>query len=131
MSLVLVDTSIWVEVLRKKQPLDLEAIVSIDDVVTCLPIVQEVLQGIRDDRAFGVARDAMANLTHLEDPLERTMFDAAVELYRLARKQGLTIRSSTDCLIAACAIKHGVEVFHRDRDYSAIARVSSLRQREP
>ena len=131
MSLVLVDTSIWVEVLRKKQPLDLEALVSIEDVVTCLPIVQEVFQGIRDDRAFGIARDAMAHLPHLEDPLERTIFDAAVDLYRLARKQGLTIRSSTDCLIAACAVKHGVEVLHRDRDYSAIARVSSLRQREP
>jgi len=61
-SLVLVDTSIWVEVLRKKQPLDLEALVSIEDVVTCLPIVQEVFQGIRDDRAFGIARDAMAHL---------------------------------------------------------------------
>jgi len=34
-----------------------------------------------------------------------------------------------DCLIAACAIRHGLTVLHDDRDYPAIARVSELQQR--
>ena len=54
----------------------------------------------------------------------------AVDLYRTARKNGLTVRSSVDCLIAACALRHGIEVLHRDRDYGHLARVSALRERQ-
>jgi predicted nucleic acid-binding protein len=59
MSFVLVDTSIWIEVFRARAPLDLEAHVAFDDVVTCLPVVHEVLQGIRDDHAYRIARDGL------------------------------------------------------------------------
>jgi predicted nucleic acid-binding protein len=34
-----------------------------------------------------------------------------VDLYRAARRNGLTVRSSVDCLIAASATRHGLEVF--------------------
>lgn len=46
-------------------------------------------------------------------------------------RPGLTVRSSVDCLIAACAIRHDLEVLHRDRDYPALAGISALRQRSP
>jgi hypothetical protein len=36
------------------------------------------------------------------------------------------VRSGVDCLIAACAIRHGLTVLHHDRDFDAIARVSPL-----
>jgi predicted nucleic acid-binding protein len=52
-----------------------------------------------------------------------------VDLYRLCRGRGLTVRSSVDCLIAASAARHDLEVLHRDRDYALIARVAPLRQR--
>jgi hypothetical protein len=41
----------------------------------------------------------------------------------------LTVRSGVDCLIAACAIRNDLVVLHHDRDYSALARVSPLRER--
>ncbi len=129
--MILVDTSVWIEVFRKTNPLSLDVVGNFDELVTCLPIAQEVVQGIRDDRAFRIARSAMANLPHLEDPLSRSVFDEAVDLYRAARKRGLTVRSSVDCLIAACALRHDAEVVHRDRDYATIARISALREREP
>ena len=66
-----------------------------------------------------------------ESPLEADVFSEAVDLYRSARRNGFTIRSSVDCLIASCAIRHDLEVLHRERDYAAIARVSALRQRMP
>jgi predicted nucleic acid-binding protein len=50
--LMLVDTSVWIESFRKRNPLRLERIVEFDQVVTCLPVIREVLQGSRDDRAF-------------------------------------------------------------------------------
>jgi len=39
------------------------------------------------------------------------------------------VRSSVDCLIAACALRHDLDVLHRDRDFPVLARVSRLRQR--
>jgi predicted nucleic acid-binding protein len=128
---ILVDTSIWIEVLRARQPLDLEDVLDFDDVVTCLPVIQEVLQGFRDERAYRQAREAMLSLPIVESPLEEEVFTNAVDLYRMARRAEVTVRSSVDCLIAACAIRHDVEVLHRDRDYAAIAGVSALRQRTP
>ena len=127
----LVDTSVWIEVFRARHPLDLTAVVDFDEIVTCLPIVQEVLQGFRDEGAYRRAREAMFALPLVESPLEAGVFSEAVDLYRSARRNGLTIRSSVDCLIASCAIRHDLEVLHRDRDYAAIARVSALRQRAP
>jgi predicted nucleic acid-binding protein len=125
----LVDTSIWIEVFRRNRPLDLTAQVPFDDVVTCLPVIQEVLQGMREERAYRIARDAMLALPIVGDPLGNDLILEAVGLYRTARARGLTIRSSVDCLIAACSIRHDLEVLHRDRDFAAIARISSLRQR--
>lgn len=61
--------------------------------------------------------------------LER-MIEEAIGLYRAARRQGVTVRPSVDCLIAACAIRHDLEVLHRDRDFVQIARVSALRERD-
>jgi predicted nucleic acid-binding protein len=128
---ILVDTSIWIEVFRARRPLDLEALLEFDEVVTCLPVVQEVLQGFREERAYRRAREAMFSLPIVESPLAAAVFSDAVDLYRSARRNGLTVRSSVDCLVAACAIRHDLEVLHRDRDYPAIARVSPLRQRIP
>jgi predicted nucleic acid-binding protein len=118
-----------VEVFRKNRPLNLEASLSFDEVVTCLPVIQEVLQGFSDERAFRTARDSMSALPIVESPLRLPVVEEAANLFRLARRAGLTIRSSVDCLIAACAIRHDLEVLHRDRDFEALARVSPLRQR--
>lgn len=127
--MVLVDTSVWIEVFRKGSAIDLQQIVPMEDVVTCLPIVQEVLQGFRDERAYRIARAAMAAMPIVDSPLPRERFDEAVELYRSCRKKGLTIRSGVDCLIAASAIRHALPILHIDRDYDQIARVSMLEAR--
>lgn len=127
--MVLVDTSVWIEVFRRRRPLELEAHVALDDVVTCLPVVQEVLQGFGDEAAYRKARDAMLALPRVDDPLGQEVVDVAVDLYRSARRQGVTVRSSVDCLIAASCIRHDLEVLHRDRDYSNLGRVSRLRHR--
>lgn len=126
----LVDSSVWVEVFRKPSRFQLQSIGGIEEVVTCLPIIQEVLQGFRDEGAFRVARDAMMALPAVESPLSAAVFEEAIQLYRSARRTGLTVRSGVDCLIAACAIRHGLIVLHHDRDFDALMRVSPLRARE-
>lgn len=129
--MILVDTSVWVEVFRKQRPLDLESLVPFDEVVVCLPVVQEILQGIGDEARYRVARNALLSMPIIESPMELDLFVEAAQLFRTARRAGLTVRSSVDCLIAACAIRHNMTVLHNDRDFAALATVSALKTRQP
>jgi len=124
--MILVDTSVWIEVFRTKGPLRIERVVEFEEIVTCLPVIQEVLQGFREERAYRTARYAMTALPIVESPMEESLFIEAAGLYRAARRQGLTIRSSVDCLIAACALRHDMPVLHKDRDYDLLVRISPL-----
>jgi predicted nucleic acid-binding protein len=127
--MILVDTSIWIAAFRKRNPFRIEDAVEFDEIATCLPVIQEVLQGFREERAYRSAHGAMTALPIVESPMEESLFIEAAELYRSARRQGLTIRSSVDCLIAACALRHDMPVLHRDRDYELLSRISSLKAR--
>ena len=127
--MVLVDTSVWIEVFRRGSTFLLESVVDPDDIVTCLPVIQEVLQGFGDERGYRVARESMLALPILEDPLTLHAYERAVDLYRHGRRAGKTLRSSVDCLIAACALSYDAEVLHCDRDFDTIATVSPLRSR--
>ena len=124
--MLLVDTSAWIEVFRSSSRVNLEAVAPLDDIVTCIPIIQEVLQGFRDPRAHRIAREAMLSLPCVENPLRAEVAVAAADLYRAARRAGLTPRSGVDCLIAECAIRNGLTVLHHDRDFEMLARVSPL-----
>jgi predicted nucleic acid-binding protein len=126
--MMLVDTSVWVELINGS----LGSSISEQELlnfVTCGPVVQEVLQGLRDDPASDAFRDTFLALPVLGDPLPCASFLSAAEIYRLGRARGRTIRSSIDCLIAAIAIDHRVPVWHKDRDFEAIASYTSLRTR--
>ena len=119
---LLVDTSAWIEVFRRPQRVTLEQMVGDRErVITCLPVIQEVLQGFDDERAFQIAHTAMHALPCVDSPLPAVAIDAAVDLYRRSRRAGVTVRSSVDCLIAACASRHHLTVVHRDRDYGRLA----------
>jgi len=126
---ILVDTSVWIEFFRASSGFELESMLDLDDAVTCLPVIQEVLQGFDDERAYRLARDAMCAFPIVESPLSQDVFQLAVDLYRSARRVGLTIRSSTDCLIGACALRNSLVVCHRDRDFDALARIAPLEVR--
>jgi predicted nucleic acid-binding protein len=126
---VLVDTSVWIEVLRTRPRVVLADHVDFDDIVTCLPVVQEVLQGLDRETDFRLAQEALSSMPTVESPLGRPVVDEAVDLYRRARRAGLTVRSGVDCLIAACALRHDLEVLHADRDFGHLARVSHLKAR--
>ena len=128
---LLVDTSAWIEVFRRRPRVTLEQVVGdLDRVVTCLPIIQEVLQGFDDERGFRVAHVAMWALPRVESPLTPDVVDAAVDLYRRARRAGITVRSSVDCLIAVCASRHHLRVVHRDRDFPQLSSVMPFEQED-
>jgi predicted nucleic acid-binding protein len=122
----LVDSSVWIETFRKHRALKIESHVNLEEVVTCLPVIQEVLQGFRDERAFRIAKESMLAFPIVESPLTQQVYVEAVQLYRSSRRSGLTIRSGVDCLIAVCALRNGLTLIHKDRDYSTLAKICAL-----
>ena len=127
--MILVDSSVWIEILRGNRRDEFVLATARDEVVTCLPVMQEVLQGIAGDDAYHVAAAAFADIRVLETPLTREVFDSAIQLYRSARRSGVTVRSGVDCLIAACAMRNDAVVLHTDRDFTHLARIAALRER--
>jgi predicted nucleic acid-binding protein len=89
-------------------------------------IFTEVLQGLRSEeeaalverhlRAFPVLR-----LEGLDD------FALAAALYRTARGEGVTIRKTLDCLIAAPCVRTGAPLLHADADFDRLASCTPLR----
>jgi predicted nucleic acid-binding protein len=126
---VIVDTSVWIDFFAGRdswqaallaQELADEQPVGLTDV-----IYTEILQGIKDDRVLlGVERQLLAldlfRLEGLDD------FRNAAQLYRDARRQGLTIRRTTDCLIATVCIRADRPLLHHDVDFDHLALVSPL-----
>ena len=128
--MILVDSSVWIEFFKKTSELDLEANFDLGEAVTCLPVIQEVLQGFADERVYRLAQESMLALPRVESPLDEQVFVEAAELYRAARRSGVTPRSDTDCLIAVCGIRNNLSVLHLDRDFDRLARVSPLQARQ-
>jgi predicted nucleic acid-binding protein len=126
--MILVDSSAWIEVLRGRRREAFTSIAPRSEIVTCLPVIQEVLQGFDNIAVRRVARAALDGVPTVEEPLTRAVFDEAIDLFLNARRAGLTIRSGVDCLIAACAIRNDAMIVHVDRDFTKIAKVSPLRE---
>ncbi|MGA8547525.1 MAG: PIN domain nuclease [Mycobacterium sp.] len=128
--MIVVDTSVWIDVLndtptpqaqRCVQLLESREPVALTDV-----ILTEVLQGLRSDReAALVERHLRAfpilRLEGLDD------FALAAKLYRMARRAGVTIRKTLDCLIAAPCVRTGVPLLHADQDFDRLASCTPLR----
>jgi predicted nucleic acid-binding protein len=122
---ILVDTSIWIGPLAgsRRHAIREEDLLRF---ATCGPVVQEVLQGLRPGRQSDAFREAFLAIPVLSDPVPLGLFVSAAEIYRQGTQRGITIRSCVDCLIATIAIENRVPVWHRDRDFSAIARYTRL-----
>jgi len=95
-------------------------------IATCPVIVQEVLQGVSDDKQFKVIADYFNNFIQLVEDQYELAYSAA-KLYRDLRKKGVTIRKPNDCLIATYAIKNNIILLNDDRDFREIAKHASLK----
>jgi predicted nucleic acid-binding protein len=51
----------------------------------------------------------------------------AVSVYRAARAEGVTIRKTLDCLIAAPCVRTGAPLLHADADFDRLASCTPLR----
>jgi len=119
---VLLDSSAWIYYLNRAR-LNAE---QLQQICVSPPIIQEVLQGIKDERAHERVKNGLLAMPCLGSPLSLDTFLEASEIFRIGRKKGKTIRATIDCLIAAVAINAKIPVMHRDRDFDEIAKFTAL-----
>lgn len=129
--LILIDTSAFIEFLNRTGSVfdrEITRLIEEDteDIALANLTVTEVLQGIRDDGRFQITRDALLTFTILA-PRGVESYVAAAELYRECRRQGLTVRSTIDLVIAQIALENDAVLLHNDRDFGAIGTACGLR----
>lgn len=123
----LVDTSVWIDYLNDTrdphvQRLD-ELLKPPSPVVLTAIVLQEVLQGTRDEAAFRRYRAFFSSQPFIF-PLDRLeSYIEAASIYQRCRRAGVTIRSTIDCLIAQIVIEHDIILLHNDEDFRRIARI--------
>lgn len=132
--MILVDTSVWIELLRgTRSPAHLAMRDLIEttpaNIATCEPIAMELLAGPTDPFTVRRIEDQLGTLHDLAFDASGD-FRSAAALARRARRNGHTVRSMTDCLIAAVAVRHETVIWHCDADFKRLADVSDLRQRD-
>lgn len=119
---ILVDTSVWIDFFRglaTEKVAQLEGYIrQREDLCSCGFILAEVLQGIREEKAFAATKRRFEDMIYLED--DRSTFELGAGIYRELRRKGTTIRNSIDCLIAAMVVQKGVHLLENDRDYHFI-----------
>jgi predicted nucleic acid-binding protein len=126
---IFVDTSVWIDyfngnINRETNMLDdalIDGIVAIGDI-----IFLEILQGFRRDKDYNSAKQTLATLD------QYNMFDCslaikAADYYRTLRKKGITIRKTTDMMIATFCIEHQFPLLFSDRDFIPFVQHLNLR----
>jgi predicted nucleic acid-binding protein len=126
---IVVDTTVWIDFLESRgsgfdrhltELIENDAPIALVDIVYC-----EILQGIRDDDTYQRTRLSLLAYPILR-PVGLQTFETAANFYRMAQRRGFTIRRTVDCLIAATCVEAGGEIYHNDRDFDALAKVSAL-----
>jgi predicted nucleic acid-binding protein len=127
---IVVDTSVWIDVFRgAESPVVSRCIELIEDgapIALTDVILTEILQGVQSEREARLVERHMRafpilRLESLDD------FSLAAQLYRRARRAGVTIGKTIDCLIAAPCIRTGASLFHADADFDRLATCTPLK----
>jgi predicted nucleic acid-binding protein len=131
---ILVDSSVWIDLLRKKQTRQTQRprdVLPTHQAASAPVIYQEILQGASSPENFARLCEYFSRLPFIL-PLDPVgTYGNAGKLYARCRRSGITPRSPHDCLIACLAIEQGIPLLHDDRDFEAIARVESGLRFEP
>ncbi len=125
--MILVDTSVWIHVLRDKSGRISKAFRERTDSATIVFshfIQLELLQGAKDEFEWRRLDEYLESQYYLEAGKE-TWRDAA-RIYFELRRSGITINSPVDCCIACLAMEARALLLHRDHDFERIAEIRSL-----
>lgn len=130
--MLLIDTSIWIEVLRDKSKIKaakLKTIIANRNYYLPIFTKMELLQGCKDEAEWNKLSLYLRNQDYLE-PNYDSIWEDSARLYFELRRKGITVRSNIDCAIAVTAISNNLILYHQDRDFEAIAKYTVLKQQK-
>jgi predicted nucleic acid-binding protein len=121
--MVFVDTSVWIDYFSghhsRTTRLLLEYINSGQSIYSLPVIVQEILQGLRDENHIVDYIAKMEGLDFLSFDFQDSL--EAARMYRTLRKQGVT-PSTIDIQIARVCVRDKLQLLTEDRDFIKIAK---------
>ena len=128
-SSILVDTSVFIDLFKGKDTQQTSILLELEsnEKPYSIPMIcaQEVLQGAKTKSdwkrlwAFFKSQD----LVTTRDPLN--FHYSSAKIYYDCRREGITIRSSIDCMIAQLALEYGASLLCSDKDYKNINKIRS------
>lgn len=130
----LVDTSVWVDYINGTD----SPVVEFLDTLLSAPmtvgitdlIYMEILQGAKSEAGFNKLQRYFSTQQFYGFADPQNSYEAAAFTYFSCRRQGITVRSSIDCLIAQCAMENELILLHHDKDYKNLEKVlPQLRQK--
>jgi predicted nucleic acid-binding protein len=127
--MLLVDSSVWVDYFNgriTKETDRLDALLGTEPVAIGDLILAEVLQGFRNDADHATAKRLMTSLT-IYDLLGTTLALKTADNYRALRKRGVTVRKTTDAIIATFCIESGIPLLYSDRDFDPFVKHLGLK----
>lgn len=129
--MVLVDSSVWIYSFKNKESIvaqRLQKLLKDSFVLTCDLVMMEVLRGFHNEQQYRSVKRLMESLEQVTVADSRR-WQQSVEWYRHIRKQGYTVRSQIDILLAMYCQETGVLLLHNDRDFNTIASVYDFNQK--
>lgn len=118
----LADTSIWIDLLNNRADQNTKKSFEQGQLGLTNMVYFEVLQGCRSHTFNRIKTILTAQkFYYLKD---QKSYEQAALIYAKCRQNGITIRSTIDCLIAQCAIEHNLTLLHNDKDYPKIATIT-------
>ncbi len=117
--MTIVDTSVWIDFFNgvsSPQTRELKLLLEFDFIAIGDIIWLEILQGIKSDTQFNVVMAHFANIP-IFNLLGKERVVHCAQLYRKLRKNGITIRKTTDAIIASYCIENGHRLLYADRDF--------------
>ncbi len=130
--MLLIDTSIWIEVLRDKSKVKaakLRTIIAGRNYYLPIFSKMELLQGCKDEIEWAKISSYLMGQNYLE-PNYDSIWENSARLYFELRRKGITIRSNIDCAIAIIAMENNLTLYHCDRDFEEIAKHTVLKQKK-
>ena len=129
----LVDTSVWIDYINgteTKHVQFLDQLLSNPLAVGLSELIyMEILQGAKNQKAFDKFMLYFSGQKFYQLLHQENSYQDAAQIFFNCRRQGITIRSTVDCLIAQCTIENELILLHNDKDFLKMANVVPLRQK--
>lgn len=122
--MVLIDSSVWVEALRRSGSEEIRervyGLVQSGEAAWCAAIRLELWPGVRDLRERKMLDEFRLIVVDL--PITSAVWESAIKLAAQARSKGMSCPYA-DLLIHSCAKMHKLELLHRDQHFDRLAKL--------